>query len=98
MAEGLEVRRASHIRWATAPDHVADPTLATPGRRIAEPPWRWDSLGMPSLPQPLLATTTFMYVESDVPEGMSLDAWRRRGNAAGRRPSLLARMWRALNG
>jgi hypothetical protein len=98
MAEGLEVRRASHIRWATAPDHVADPTLATPGRRIAEPPWRWDSLGMPSLPQPLLATTTFMYVESDVPEGMSLDAWRRRGNGARSRPSRLARLWRAVAG
>ena len=35
---------------------------------------------MPSR-QPLLASTTFMYVESDIPEGMSLDAWRRRGNA-----------------
>ena len=52
---------------------------------------------MPSR-QPLLASTTFMYVESDIPEGMSLDAWRRRGNAAGPRPSLLARIWRALNG
>jgi hypothetical protein len=98
MAEGLEVRRASHIRWATAPAHVADPTLATPGRRIAEPPRRWDSLGVPSLPQPLLATTTFMYVESDVPEGMSLDAWRRRGNVARSRPSRLARLWRAVAG
>jgi hypothetical protein len=52
---------------------------------------------MPS-PQPLLASTTFMYVESDIPEGMSLDAWRRRGNAAGPRPSLLTRVWRTLNG
>lgn len=52
---------------------------------------------MPS-PRPLLASTTFMYVESDIPEGMSLDAWRRRGNAAGPRPSLRARIWRALNG
>jgi hypothetical protein len=50
---------------------------------------------MPS-PQPLLASTTFMYVESDIPEGMSLDAWRRRGNAAGARPSLLTRVWRAM--
>jgi hypothetical protein len=50
---------------------------------------------MPS-PQPLLASTTFMYVESDVPEGMSLDAWRRRGNALGAPPSLLVRMWRAI--
>jgi hypothetical protein len=53
---------------------------------------------MPSLPQPLLATTTFMYVESDVPEGMSLDAWRRRGNVARSRPSRLARLWRAVAG
>ena len=52
---------------------------------------------MPSR-QPLVASSTFMYVESDIPEGMSLDAWRRRGNAARSRPSLLARMWRALNG
>ena len=52
---------------------------------------------MPS-PQPLLASTTFMYVESDIPEGISLDAWRRRGNAAGPRPSALTRIWRALNG
>jgi hypothetical protein len=51
---------------------------------------------MPSA-QPPLASTTFMYVESDVPEGMSLDAWRRRGNAAGPRPSLLGRIWRAVN-
>ena len=53
---------------------------------------------MPSLPQPLLATTTFMYVESDVPEGMSLDAWRRRGNVTRPRPSRLARLWRAVAG
>jgi hypothetical protein len=52
---------------------------------------------MPS-PQPLLASTTFMYVESTIPEGMSLDAWRRRGNAAGQRPSLLTRMWRVMAG
>jgi hypothetical protein len=39
-----------------------------------------------------------MYVESDIPEGMSLDAWRRRGHGAGPRPSLLVRIWRALNG
>jgi hypothetical protein len=54
-------------------------------------------LAMPS-PQPLLASTTFMYVDCDIPEGMSLDAWRRRGNAAHSRPSLLARIWRAMNG
>ena len=54
-------------------------------------------LAMPS-PQPLLASTNFMYVEIDVPEGMSLDAWRRRGNAGRSRPSLLARVWRAVNG
>ena len=42
---------------------------------------------MPSR-QPLLASTSFMYVESDIPEGMSLDAWRRRGNADG--PASLA--------
>ena len=53
---------------------------------------------MPSSPQPLVATCTFMYVEADVPEGMSLDVWRRRGNAGRARPSLLARAWRALNG
>jgi hypothetical protein len=55
-------------------------------------------LTMPSTPQPLAATCTFMYVETDVPEGMSLDAWRRRGNAGRARPSLLARLWRAVNG
>ena len=53
---------------------------------------------MPSPPQPLVATCTFMYVETDVPEGISLDAWRRRGNAGRSRPSLLARVWRAVNG
>jgi hypothetical protein len=52
---------------------------------------------MPS-PQPLLASTTFAYVESDVPEGMSLDAWRRRGNASRPRPSTLVRLWRAIAG
>jgi hypothetical protein len=50
---------------------------------------------MPS-PQPLPASATFMYVESDIPEGMTLDAWRRRGNALGAPPSLLARVWRAI--
>jgi hypothetical protein len=54
-------------------------------------------LAMPS-PQPLLASSNFMYVDSDVPEGMSLDAWRRRGNAAGPRPSLLTRIWRTMAG
>jgi hypothetical protein len=45
-----------------------------------------------------MSSTTFMYVETDVPEGMSLDAWRRRGNAVHGRPSLLTRVWRALAG
>jgi hypothetical protein len=54
-------------------------------------------LAMP-FPQPLLASTNFMYVDSDVPEGMSLDAWRRRGNAARARPSLLTRIWRTMAG
>jgi hypothetical protein len=45
-----------------------------------------------------MPTTTFMYVESDVPEGMTLDAWRRRGNASRSRPSLLARIRRAVSG
>jgi hypothetical protein len=45
-----------------------------------------------------MPTTTFMYVESDVPEGMTLDAWRRRGNAFGSRPWLLERMWRRIAG
>jgi hypothetical protein len=31
-------------------------------------------------------------------EGMTLDAWRRRGNAFGSRPSLLGRMWRRIAG
>ena len=52
---------------------------------------------MPSA-QPLLASANFMYEETDVPEGMSLDAWRRRGNAAGPRPSMLTRFWRAMAG
>ena len=52
---------------------------------------------MPS-PQPAPASTAFAYVEADVPEGMSLDAWRRRGNAGRSRPSLLARAWRAVAG
>jgi hypothetical protein len=45
-----------------------------------------------------MPSTTFMYVESDVPEGMTLDAWRRRSNATYARPSLLARVWRAVAG
>ena len=53
---------------------------------------------MPSTPKPPVATCTFMYVEADVPEGMSLDAWRRRGNAARSRPTLLARIWRTVSG
>jgi hypothetical protein len=52
---------------------------------------------MPS-PQPLLASTTFMYVDCDIPEGMSLDAWRRRGNDAALRPWRLTRIWRAMAG
>jgi hypothetical protein len=39
-----------------------------------------------------------MYEETDIPEGLSLDAWRRRGNATGSRPSRLARIWRAIAG
>jgi hypothetical protein len=58
-----------------------------PARRIVGAPQRWDIACMPA--------TTFMYVETDVPEGMSLDAWRRRGNAAAP-ASRLARIWRAL--
>jgi hypothetical protein len=45
-----------------------------------------------------MPSTTFMYVDSDVPEGMTLDAWRRRGNAFGSSPSLLERMWRRIAG
>ena len=52
---------------------------------------------MPSA-QPLLASANFMYEETDVPEGMSLDAWRPRGNATRSRPSRLARLWRAIAG
>jgi hypothetical protein len=52
---------------------------------------------MPS-PQSPLASTSFMYEHTDVPEGMSLDAWRRRGNATRSRPSRLARLWRARAG
>ena len=52
---------------------------------------------MPSA-QPLLASANFMYEETDVPEGMSLDAWRRRGNATRSRPSRLARLWRSIAG
>jgi len=47
---------------------------------------------------PNMSSTTFMYVESDVPEGMSLDAWRRRGNATRSRPTRLARLWRTIAG
>jgi hypothetical protein len=35
-----------------------------------------------------MSSTTFMYVETDIPEGMSLDAW----------PSRLVRLWRAVAG
>ena len=45
-----------------------------------------------------MPSTTFMYVDSDVPEGMTLAAWRRRGNAGRSHPSLLARVWRAVAG
>jgi hypothetical protein len=45
-----------------------------------------------------MPSTTFMYVDSDVPEGMTLDAWRRRGNALSSPPSLLDRMWRRIAG
>jgi hypothetical protein len=43
-----------------------------------------------------MPATTFMYVETDVPEGMSLDVWRRRGNTTAAPASRLARIWRAL--
>ena len=43
-----------------------------------------------------MPATTFIYVETDVPEGMSLDSWRRRGNATAEPASRLARLWRAL--
>ncbi|MGZ4280209.1 MAG: hypothetical protein ACXVVU_26525 [Solirubrobacteraceae bacterium] len=45
-----------------------------------------------------MLSTTFMYVETDVPEGMSLDAWRRRANANLSRPSRLVRLRRAIAG
>ena len=45
-----------------------------------------------------MSSTTFMYVETDVPEGMALDEWRRRGNAVHSRPGLLTRLWRAIAG
>ena len=45
-----------------------------------------------------MSSTIFIYVETDVPEGMSLDAWRRRGNATRSRPSRMARLWRAIAG
>jgi hypothetical protein len=54
---------------------------------------RWDSAPMsPSQP---LASTAFMYVDCDVPEGMTLDAWRRRDARLPRRRSLFVRMWRS---
>ena len=52
---------------------------------------------MPSPPSPL-ASASFMYEDADVPEGMSLDAWRRRGNRSRSRPSRLVRLWRAIAG
>lgn len=52
---------------------------------------------MPS-PQSPPAAASFLYEQTDVPEGMSLDAWRRRGNATRSRPSRLARLWRAMAG
>lgn len=52
---------------------------------------------MPS-PQSPPASASFMYEQADVPEGMLLDAWRRRGNATRSRPSRLARLWRAMAG
>jgi len=45
-----------------------------------------------------MPSTTFMYVDSDVPESMTLAAWRRRGNATRSRPSRLVRLWRAVAG
>jgi hypothetical protein len=87
---GEAVRRASHIRWASAPAPFANGTRTTRARRIVAARLRWDIARMPA--------TTFMYVETDIPEGMSLDAWRRRDNAAHRRPTRLARLWRAIAG
>jgi hypothetical protein len=72
------------------PAPAVDRPCRTHGRRIVAALRRWDSARMPS--------TTFMYVDSDVPEGMTLDAWRRRGNALSSPPSLLARIWRAFSG
>ena len=62
----------------------------TRARRIVAARRRWDIPRMPA--------TTFMYVETDIPEGMSLDAWRRRANATHTRPTRLARLWRAIAG
>ena len=45
-----------------------------------------------------MPSTAFMYVDSDVPAGMTLDAWRRRGNALSSPPSLLERVWRRIAG
>jgi hypothetical protein len=61
-----------------------------PVGRIVAVRSRCDSAGMSS--------TAFMYVETDVPEGMALDEWRRRGNAVHSRPGLLTRLWRAIAG
>jgi hypothetical protein len=70
------------------PRDSGSPTRTTPARRIVAAPRRWDIARMPA--------TTFIYVETDVPEGMSLDSWRRRGNATAEPASRLARLWRAL--
>jgi hypothetical protein len=45
-------------------------------------------------PSQPLASTAFMYVDCDVPEGMTLDAWRRRTARPPRRRSLFVRVWR----
>jgi hypothetical protein len=44
-----------------------------------------------------LASTAFMYVDCDVPEGMTLDAWRRRDSTrVPRRRPLFVRLARPL--
>jgi hypothetical protein len=45
-------------------------------------------------PSQPLASSAFMYVDCDVPEGMTLDAWRRRASRLPRRRSMLVRIWR----
>jgi hypothetical protein len=44
---------------------------------MAAPTGRWDGAGMSNTPLP---PTAFMYEASDVPPGMTLDAYRRRAS------------------